>query len=315
VLASWLRQALHVNVVTSVGQPERVTIVARQIEPLKLLNLAFRESRLDWSALDEAVYITTRTELDRRRTPVAIIPVDDLAESPVSHPGPGSPDANCMTGEDLANLIKNTIRKDKWEEADGRMIWYDWTHRLLMIRNSAEILAETLQYLEESRHKLPPAVSLSARVLSLSPKLSKQELGPWKPGDTVDAATLDRLERAGTVVDRVDWCAMADQVTCPVWERSLEVVERAAISGTPESSMKRTKSWVEVLPRISSDGVEVSVKFGDQRVTSGDPPLVSSASGQGTATLAPGRWWLTMWGDQGRVGILAVRAESVTSRR
>ncbi len=70
-----------------------------------------------------------------------------------------------FTGEDLANLIKNTIKKDQWEEADGKSVQFQ--NGLLIVRNSVEIHKSIRKFLSDLRASTGMLVSIESRFLTV----------------------------------------------------------------------------------------------------------------------------------------------------
>lgn len=77
-----------------------------------------------------------------------------------------------FTGDDLANLIKNTIRKDQWEEADGKSIQFQ--NGLLIIRNSVDIHKSVRKFLSDLRASTGMLVSVEARFLAVEDTFLQQ---------------------------------------------------------------------------------------------------------------------------------------------
>jgi len=61
-----------------------------------------------------------------------------------------------LTGEDLANLIRNSVEPDQWEEADGKSIQFQ--NGLLIVRNEPVILDRAERYLDELRRKFQTGI-------------------------------------------------------------------------------------------------------------------------------------------------------------
>ncbi len=79
-----------------------------------------------------------------------------------------------FTGDDLANLIKNTIEKDNWEEADGKSIAFN--NGLLIVRNTVPIHKKIQKFLSDLRASTGILVSVEARFLTVSEEFL-QEVG------------------------------------------------------------------------------------------------------------------------------------------
>jgi type II secretory pathway component GspD/PulD (secretin)/tetratricopeptide (TPR) repeat protein len=77
-----------------------------------------------------------------------------------------------FTGEDLANLIKNTIHKDQWEEADGKSIQFQ--NGLLIVRNAISIHQAIRKFLSDLRASTSMLVSVESRFLSVEDDFLQQ---------------------------------------------------------------------------------------------------------------------------------------------
>src|SRR5204862_477468 len=77
-----------------------------------------------------------------------------------------------FTGEDLANLIKNTIHKDQWEEADGKSVQFQ--NGLLIVRNSIEMHKSIRKFLSDLRASTSMLVSVETRFLSVESDFLQQ---------------------------------------------------------------------------------------------------------------------------------------------
>ena len=77
-----------------------------------------------------------------------------------------------FTGDDLANLIKNTIEKDNWEEADGKSIAFN--NGLLIVRNTVPIHKKMQKFLSDLRASTGILVSVECRFLSVEESFLQQ---------------------------------------------------------------------------------------------------------------------------------------------
>ncbi len=77
-----------------------------------------------------------------------------------------------FTGEDLANLIQNTIHKDQWEEANGQSIQFQ--NGLLIVRNSIEVHKSIRRFLSDLRASTGMLVSCEARFLVVEDNFLQQ---------------------------------------------------------------------------------------------------------------------------------------------
>jgi type II secretory pathway component GspD/PulD (secretin) len=128
---------------------------------------------------DGVVLITTADAL-KKRVKLDLYDVQDLTYGMADFPGvdislandsigtavaAGEEAKQQFTGEDLANLIKNTIHKDQWEEADGKSIQFQ--NGLLIVRNSIEMHKQIRKFLSDLRASTSMLVSVETRFLSV----------------------------------------------------------------------------------------------------------------------------------------------------
>jgi hypothetical protein len=143
---------------------------------------------------------------------VAILDARDAA-----HPAPPFGRGGLVDGfteSDLANLLKNTVRRDSWEEADGRTLMI---HRgFFFIQNTDSVIRDSAAFIDERRFKKAPRVALRAETLDLP----VEELGGAGAGLLIEDARRERLLSAASRVDRREWTSFDGQNSCLEWERT-----------------------------------------------------------------------------------------------
>ncbi len=77
-----------------------------------------------------------------------------------------------FTGEDLADLIRNTIHKDEWDEVEGKSIIFN--NGLLIVRNSIAIHRAITKFLGDLRASTSMLVSVEVRFLSVEDTFLQQ---------------------------------------------------------------------------------------------------------------------------------------------
>ncbi len=77
-----------------------------------------------------------------------------------------------FTGDDLATLIKNTIEKDNWEEADGKSVQFQ--NGLLIVRNTVEVHKKLAKFLTDLRNSTGVLVAVETRFLTVDDTFLQQ---------------------------------------------------------------------------------------------------------------------------------------------
>jgi type II secretory pathway component GspD/PulD (secretin) len=160
---------------------------------------------------DGVVLITTADAL-KKRVKLDLYDVQDLTYGMADFPGvdislaqdsigtavaAGEEAKQQFTGEDLANLIKNTIHKDQWEEADGKSIQFQ--NGLLIVRNSVEMHKQIRKFLSDLRASTSMLVSVETRFLSVESDFL-QEVG-MDFRDVTDNGNFPRVQGISNLVD------------------------------------------------------------------------------------------------------------------
>src|SRR6185436_17664779 len=104
-----------------------------------------------------------------------------------------------FTGEDLANLIKNTIHKDQWEEADGKSIQFQ--NGLLIVRNSIEMHKSIRKFLSDLRASTSMLVSVETRFLSVEHDFLQQVGMDFRDVSNLPAPFAPRVNGITNLVD------------------------------------------------------------------------------------------------------------------
>jgi type II secretory pathway component GspD/PulD (secretin)/tetratricopeptide (TPR) repeat protein len=181
-VVDYIREISGLNLhITGVDAPEneQITFQVRDIALEGALKLMLGPKSLGFDVREGVVIITKADQL-KKAVKLELYDVQDLTYGMADFPGvdislaqdaigtavaAGDEAKQQFTGEDLANLIKNTIRKDQWEEADGRSIQFQ--NGLLIVRNSIEMHRSIRKFLSELRSSTSMLVSVETRFLSV----------------------------------------------------------------------------------------------------------------------------------------------------
>ena len=104
----------------------------------------------------------------------------------------GEEESKNFTGEDLANLIKNSVQKGQWEEADGKTIQFQ--NGLLIIRNSIDHGVESPQARQrvaaaQQTHEAIVEQRYGSGVYRSSPQIAAQLRPPAEPASLAPAGS------------------------------------------------------------------------------------------------------------------------------
>ncbi len=181
-VVDYIREISGLNIhITGVDAPEneQISFKVQDIVLAGALKLMLGPKSLGFTVRDGVVIITKADQL-KKSVKLELYDVQDLTYGMVDFPGVdislaqdaigtavagGEEAKQQFTGEDLANLIKNTIRKDQWEEADGRSVQFQ--NGLLIVRNSIEMHRSIRKFLSELRASTSMLVSVETRFLSV----------------------------------------------------------------------------------------------------------------------------------------------------
>lgn len=135
----------------------------------------------------DGVVLITTSDLLKKKVKLELYDVQDLTYGMQDFPGvdislaqdaigaqvtQGEEAVQQFTGEDLANLIKNTIHKDQWEEADGKSVQFQ--NGLLIVRNAVETHKSIRKFLSDLRASTSMLVSVETRFLSVEDDFLQQ---------------------------------------------------------------------------------------------------------------------------------------------
>jgi Flp pilus assembly secretin CpaC/tetratricopeptide (TPR) repeat protein len=150
------------------------------------LRLMLTPKQMAYMVKDGVVLITKADQL-KKEVKLELYDVQDLTYGMQDFPGvdislaqdqigttvaQGEETKQQFTGEDLANLIKSTIHKDQWEEADGKSIQFN--NGLLIVRNSVEMHRSIRKFLSDLRASTSMMVAVEARFLSVEDQFLQQ---------------------------------------------------------------------------------------------------------------------------------------------
>lgn len=138
--------------------------------------------------IEDGVVIVTTTDALKKKVRLELYPVQDLTYGLQDFPGVnitlddqglGTAAAGAeegakqqFTGEDLANLIKNTIDKDNWDEANGQSVVFQ--NGLLIVRNALDVHKKIRKFLNDLRASTGILVSIETRFLSVEDNFLQQ---------------------------------------------------------------------------------------------------------------------------------------------
>ncbi len=326
-LADWLRRTSGLNVLAQ-NSEKAVTARFKGIPPATILETVLQPLGLGVTARDEALLISPLDSIARANLRTTLIPVRDvsygLQDFPAPSPAPSDVGARQQfTGEDIANLIKNTVHKDAWEEADGKSMQY--VDGILIIRNTPEVIRDCATFIEERRRHVPRQIALRADMAVLPAETVETVLGA---ADRADAAQRERL-LAGARVEPLSWVSHEEQRTSLAWGRALDHVHDYS-GEDPILRGHVTSSFLDVTPRLDRDGrtVRLDLRFDDARIDHVketriregiliESPVTHSARAGTTLMLAPDHWAVLRWGLTPKEGearktrVLLVRASPI----
>lgn len=210
-LAAWLRKTAGLTVFLPRSAPkQRLTFHADAIRPIEALPRLLSPLQLRFSAREEAILIGDSSLI---RDPIRVAILDARDTSVVAEFN-RSELVNCFTDEDLANLLKNTLRRNEWEEAEGKALML---HRgTFYIHNTESVLRDCIDFIDARRRIVPNRVGFRAETIDLP----VDELGGAGAGAVIDGAQRDRLLTAGRRTGLLEWTAFEGQKSCVEWERS-----------------------------------------------------------------------------------------------
>ncbi|HVR82779.1 MAG TPA: hypothetical protein VMU54_00620 [Planctomycetota bacterium] len=166
-----------------------------------------------------------------------------------------------FTYEDFANLIKNTVDKDRWEEAEGKSILVTGSG-LLLVRNDAEMIDKVKRFLLEIRRP-EVVVTLEAEEVRLEPGKGRETLGTAGAGSLLTEEEARRLESApGAVSERYTLRGPAGKELALHWEGARPY----AVGGA--RGVSHVVSELKAKVSLSPGTAHASLQLNDQFFTS-----------------------------------------------
>ncbi len=181
-IVDYIREISGLNIhISGIENPDQ-EMISFKVQDIVLdgaLRLMLQPRNKAYMVRDGVVLITTADAL-KKRVKLDLYDVQDLTYGMADFPGvdislaqdsigtavaAGEEAKQQFTGEDLANLIKNTIHKDQWEEADGKSIQFQ--NGLLIVRNSIEMHKQIRKFLSDLRASTSMLVSVETRFLQV----------------------------------------------------------------------------------------------------------------------------------------------------
>lgn len=188
-IVDYIREISGLNIhISGIDNPD-AEMISFKVQDIVLdgaLRLMLQPRNKAYLVRDGVVLITTAEAL-KKRVKLELYDVQDLTYGMADFPGvdislaqdaigtavaAGEEAKQQFTGEDLANLIKNTIHKDQWEEADGKSIQFQ--NGLLIVRNSIEMHKSIRKFLSDLRASTSMLVSVETRFLSVTSDFLQQ---------------------------------------------------------------------------------------------------------------------------------------------
>jgi Flp pilus assembly secretin CpaC/tetratricopeptide (TPR) repeat protein len=188
-IVDYIREISGLNIhISGIDNPD-AEMISFKVQDIVLdgaLRLMLQPRNKAYLVRDGVVLITTADAL-KKRVKLELYDVQDLTYGMADFPGvdislandsigaavaAGEEAKQQFTGEDLANLIKNTIHKDQWEEADGKSIQFQ--NGLLIVRNSIEMHRSIRKFLSDLRASTSMLVSVETRFLSVESDFLQQ---------------------------------------------------------------------------------------------------------------------------------------------
>ena len=188
-IVDYIREISGLNIhISGIDNPD-AEMISFKVQDIVLdgaLRLMLQPRNKAYMVRDGVVLITTADAL-KKRVKLELYDVQDLTYGMADFPGvdislaqdaigtavaAGEEAKQQFTGEDLANLIKNTIHKDQWEEADGKSIQFQ--NGLLIVRNSIEMHKSIRKFLSDLRASTSMLVSVETRFLSVEQDFLQQ---------------------------------------------------------------------------------------------------------------------------------------------
>lgn len=214
-IVDYIREISGLNMhISGIDNPDQ-EMISFKVQDIVLdgaLRLMLQPRNKAYLVRDGVVLITTADAL-KKRVKLDLYDVQDLTYGMADFPGvdislaqdsigvaaaTGDEAKQQFTGEDLANLIKNTIHKDQWEEADGKSIQFQ--NGLLIVRNSIEMHKQIRKFLSDLRASTSMMVSVETRFLSVESTFL-QEVGMDFRDVNAVPGQFNRVQGISTLTD------------------------------------------------------------------------------------------------------------------
>jgi len=262
-VVAWLRKSSGLNWILAPGLEDTpVTLRCAGVSVAKILPFLLAPLELDVAARHDALFIAPRATFHRQNETCIIGTRDALGlGGPADFPGsvdrPDGESKVAYTGEDLANIIKNTIHKDRWEEAEGHSIQY--MEGVLLIRNAPDVIRDCLAFVELQKNRRRRSLALRADLLTVPAAAV---------GDPafLDAAAAEALRAAaGPGREQLAWQAQDGQRSSVAWDRARDYLFDVEEKGATAHSMITT-SMVELaaFTERTGGGVAIDLRVKDQ---------------------------------------------------
>jgi Flp pilus assembly secretin CpaC/tetratricopeptide (TPR) repeat protein len=214
-IVDYIREISGLNIhISGIDNPD-AEMISFKVQDIVLdgaLRLMLQPRNKAYLVRDGVVLITTADAL-KKRVKLELYDVQDLTYGMADFPGvdislandsigtavaAGEEAKQQFTGEDLANLIKNTIHKDQWEEADGKSIQFQ--NGLLIVRNSIEMHKSIRKFLSDLRASTSMLVSVETRFLSVEQDFLQQVGMDFRDVNAVPGQ-INRVQGISNLVD------------------------------------------------------------------------------------------------------------------
>ncbi len=198
-----------------------------------------------------------------QRVGVGVVDVRDLvwplSDDPLVPLDPVHPEAEAgsdpsrieFTGEDMANLVKAEVRKDRWDESEGKST--SFLNGYLILRNDDDVLRDAAAYVEKVRREMMREVRVELWAYAVRPG---DEASPERLAEAAGEGKRARLVAAfdRTVHDKRR-IALASTV-------ATALVERYDEGGQPVTALYTTGTKANLRAGLSEDRRSVRVDLG-----------------------------------------------------
>lgn len=277
-----LRDATGLNLMVDAKAQEAVqnhpvTLRLTGLSAASALRWLLAAQDLTWKVAEGVIWITTR-EAAVEPHELRLYDVTDIVSQPRDFPPEGEVQAQGMTAEDLAQLIKNVVARGTWETPPNSI---EAAHNTLIVQTEPRVLAQVERLCAALRALARLTVTFDARVVDLARDAlpGAPALGSLVPGKVVltraeAAALLAKTDGSAQVVEAARFTCMNGQRTHLRLGRddgeALGVLSReAAAAGLVKVQVEERATVLEVSPILVVGRDQVLV---DLRATLADPP-------------------------------------------